>query len=118
MEQYVFIILLLIVLIVIFKLFLSPCFSEDFAGAITQLVSKDSQDIYLNVGIEKYIPFYGYDYGYDYGYGCLSPYCRRRSWWYNKYTPLPWNNPTRFPKWIYPPYTYLTDYYRDYYTYY
>jgi hypothetical protein len=113
MEQRVFIILLLIVLIVIFKLFFSSYFSEDFAGAITQLVSTGPDDIHLNIGIEKYIPPYGY-----YGYGCLSPYCRRRSWWYNRYTPLPWNNPTRFPRWIYPPYDYLTDYYRNYYTYY
>ncbi len=114
MEQHVFIILLLIVLVIIFKLFFSSCFSENFAGAITQLVSRGPEDIYLNVDIEKYVS----DYYGNYGYGCLSPYCRRRSWWYNKYTPLPWNNPTRFPKWIYPPYTYLTEYYRDSYVYY
>lgn len=112
MEQSIFIVVLLIVLIIIFKLVFWNS-SEGFSGAITQLISKGDEDIYLNVGIEKYLPGY---WG-DYNYRCLSPYCRRRSWWYNRYTPLPWNNPTRYPKWVYPPYTYLTNYYRDYYGY-
>lgn len=25
----------------------------------------------------------------------LSPYCSRESWWYNEFTPLPWNNYSR-----------------------
>jgi hypothetical protein len=111
MEQTVFVILFLVVLVVIFKLFLNS--SEDFAGTITQFMSTGDEDIYLNVGIDRYVP----EYWNNYGYPCLSPYCRRRSWWYNRYTPLPWNNPTRYPKWPYPPYTYMTNYYRDSYAY-
>ncbi len=42
---------------------------------------------------------------------CLSPYCKRDWWWFNEYTPLPWGNTSRTPKWYYPPYTYIQSYY-------
>lgn len=42
---------------------------------------------------------------------CMSPYCRREWWWFNKHTPLPWGNSSRLPKWYYPPYTYIQSYY-------
>lgn len=49
-----------------------------------------------------------------YGNRCLSPYCKRESWWYNKYTPLPWGNSSRVPNWYYPPYTYINSFGRWY----
>ena len=72
-------------------------------------------DIYLSINTERYVPasYYG---GY-YPYGCNSPYCRRKRWWYNDSTPFVWNNATRWPKWYYSPYTYLTNWYRDSYYY-
>lgn len=41
---------------------------------------------------------------------CKSPHCRKQ-WWFNDYTPLPWGNSTRTPRWYYPPYTYIQSYY-------
>lgn len=73
------------------------------------------ETINLNVNIDKYVPDH-YDHKYGYGYGCATPYCRKR-FWYNRYTPFPWNNPTRLTNWYYPPYTYWTDYFRNYYGY-
>lgn len=49
------------------------------------------------------------------GNRCLSPYCNQEWWWYNEHTPLPWGNTSRTPKWFWPPYTYITRYYNDYY---
>lgn len=100
MEQTIFIIIFLIVLVIIFKILFND--SENFSDMVS--VSNGNDDIYINIGIDKYVP--------EYWSGCLSPYCKRRLWWYNKYTPLPWNNSTKYPKWIYPPYTYFTNYYR------
>jgi hypothetical protein len=46
---------------------------------------------------------------------CLSPYCKRKWWWFNEFTPLPWGNASRTPKWYYPPYTYIQRYYDGWY---
>jgi hypothetical protein len=89
MNEKMFIILLLIVLVIIFK-YVTPIRDEHMS-----LELKDSQDTYLTVNIEKYIPDY---------WG--------RNLWYDGYTPFTWNNATRFPSWYYPPYTYIEDYYR------
>ena len=63
-----------------------------------------TSDTHLTINIEKYIPDY---WGYPYG-GNL---------WHDQYTPFTWNNATKFPSWYYPPYTYIENYYRDYYRY-
>ena len=42
---------------------------------------------------------------------CLSPYCQRQWWWYNKNTPLPWGNSSIIPTWYYPPYAHIHNYY-------
>lgn len=91
MQNILFIVILFLVAVVIYNLI----FGEE---------SDDNMD-----GIEKYFSFY------DWNGRCLSPYCERQSWWYNRYTPFIWNNSGRYPRWWNPPYTYLTNYYRDYY---
>jgi len=116
MNQCVFIIILLIVFVLLFKLLCDDSGSEGFSGAITQLVSRGPEDLYLTVNVEKYSP-YSYYGGYYYPYGCRSPYCKKRNRWYNEYTPFVWNNATRIPKWYYSPYTYINDWYRDSYYY-
>ena len=52
---------------------------------------------------------------YYWGDRCLSPYCGRQSWWYNEFTPLPWGNTSRTPNWLWPPYTYIQQYYDGWY---
>lgn len=65
-------------------------------GALTQLYAKGPQDLYLTINTRKYIPPYWYWEGWRH------------------YTPLIWNNPTRFPRWFPPLYTYLSDSYSYY----
>ena len=100
----IFIIFLLVSLVIIFK-WIFPNDSEHMSlGSIDQLQAKDSQDTYLTINIEKYIPDYWGGWG-------------KRGLWYDQYTPFMWNNATRFPSWYYPPYTYIENYYRDSYRY-
>lgn len=119
MHHCVFIIILLVIFVLLFKVLMHDC-DEHMSGAITQLVSRGPEDIYLSVNIDKYVPdYYGYNYGYNgygynYPYSCTSPYCNRR---FGRRTPFVWNNPTRYPKWYNPMYTYLNDWYRDSYFY-
>lgn len=117
MHHCVFIIILLIVFVTLFKLLCDDSGSEGFSGAITQLVSRGPEDIYLTINTERYIPNSYYD-GYYSPYGCNSPYCsRRRNRWYNNITPFVWNNATRFPSWYYSPYNYINNWYTDSYYY-
>ncbi len=44
------------------------------------------------------------------GNRCLTPYCDRNLWWYNNFTPLPWGNVSRTPKWYFPPYSHIHSY--------
>lgn len=107
MHLIVFGALILILTIILFIILWCPTDKEGYADT--------DETINLNVNMDKYYPDY-YDYLYGYGYGCATPYCRRR-FWYNRYTPFPWNNPTKFTNWYYPPYTYWTDYFRNFYGY-
>ena len=87
---FVVLILTIIAIIVIISV---PSIKEGY--------STEKPDIQINIDSDGYP-----------NYGCAGPYCGRRSCWYNRYTPFPWNNPTRFNNWYYPSYLYFTDYYR------
>lgn len=60
----------------------------------------EKDQINVTINLDKQFPHWNY---YSYPYSWMTPFI--------------WNNPTRFPKWWYPPYTYITNYYR-YYDYY
>jgi hypothetical protein len=101
-------VLILIVLLFLVFTFKSKKNKEKYSGAITQLISRGPEDIYLTINTDKYV--YPYQNFYD---RCIGPYCGK-DWWYNKYTPFPWNNPTKYPKYFYPsPYVSIHDRYLD-----
>ena len=103
MNYNVYIIILLIVFVIIFKnIFING--EEHYT-----IITNDSDNIYLSTNMDRFDGYYNtYPNPYssnsmfDYfnGYGCTTPYCRRS--WYNRYTPFVWNNPGRYP-YYYPP---------------
>lgn len=73
-------------------------------GAIVQLMAKEPQDVYLTSDTEKYL-YYPNKYINDTTDDPIMS------------TPFLWNNGTRYPKWGWPYYGYLYNWYRDSYGY-
>lgn len=76
--------------------------------------SKKKENFYIGTRDDIQINIYNDDDAYN----CLSPYCRRQKWWYNKYTPLPWGNTGRYPRYWNNSYYFDYQRYLDYANYY
>lgn len=94
------IIVLIVTFIILFLLSNYDFFKNEHLENIDHCGTENTDD-----NIETYIP------GNYWGTRCLSPYCRRNKWWYNRYTPLPWGNSARIPRWYYPLYPHIYNYY-------
>ena len=114
MEYWIFIILALIFFLVAFKIIIpeqgEQNTSEHMLGSFTNRPVDRPEDINITINTENTSRDY-----YD-GYGCSSPHCARRSFWYGD-TPFVWNNGTRVPRWRWPYYAYIHDWFRDTYAY-
>ena len=114
------IVIIALVLFVLYKIFDSgKSLDEKFSGALTQLVAKGPQDVYLTINNEKYLstyPYYEnwlYDYNeqynlyrkyvdnylnYPYDNGYEYRYAHRYPYGYGI-----WNMPTKLQNYIYYP---------------
>ena len=114
MERPIYLLLAILLFYVIFKMMVPECNCdkpEHMLGSVNQAQAQaqDPNDINITINTEKYSQG---GYGYGYGHGCDSYHCRNRSPWYGD-TPFPWGNGTRYPRWGWPYYAHIHNWYRD-----